>query len=147
LYYLDFDQTHVLNAIGTFTIPESEGPEIFGSFIFDNMDFNLIFKANSGYPYTPGGRDAGLVIKNSLRRPGQYSMDLLLGKEFKLIGNFRLRIFGEILNLTNHINTLYVYTDTGSPDYTQGNHSVEYMRDPSNYGPPRSIRLGASVKF
>jgi hypothetical protein len=111
------------------------------------MDFNLIFKANSGYPYTPGGRDAGLVIKNSLRQPGQYSIDLLLGKEIKLVDNFRLRIFGEILNLTNHRNILYVYPDTGSPDFTQGNHSIEYMRDPSDYGPPRSIRLGASVKF
>jgi hypothetical protein len=147
LYFLDFDQTHVFNAIGTFTIPEREGPEFFGTKIFDNMDFNLIFKANSGYPYTPGGRDAGLVIKNSLREPAQYNLDLLFGKEFKIVDNFRFRIFAEILNLTNHRNILYVYTDSGSPDYTQGNHSVEYMRDPSNYGSPRSIRLGASVKF
>lgn len=147
LYFLDFDQTHVFNAIGTFTIPDGEGPEIFGTKIFDNMDFNLIFKANSGYPYTPGGRDAGLVIKNSLRDPAQYNLDLLFGKEFKIVNNFRFRIFAEILNLTNHRNILYVYTDSGSPDYTQGTHSVEYMRDPSNYGPPRSIRLGASVKF
>ena len=147
LYYLDFDQTHVFNAIGSFTIPEGEGPEIFGSHIFDNMDFNLVFKANSGYPYTPSGRDVGLVIKNSLRRPGQYKLDLIFGKEFKMVDNFRLRIFAEILNLTNHRNILYVYRDTGSPDYTIGNYSVEYMRDPSNYGPPRSIRLGASIKF
>lgn len=147
LYYLDFDQTHVFNAIGTFTIPEGEGPVIFGNTIFDNMDFNLIFKANSGFPYTPGGRDAGLVIKNSLREPSNYNLDLLFGKEFRIENNFRLRIFAEILNLTNHRNILYVYTDSGSPDYTQGTHSIEYMRDPSNYGPPRSIRLGASIKF
>jgi hypothetical protein len=147
LYYLDFDQTHVFNAIGTFTIPEGEGPVIFGNTILDNMDFNLIFKANSGYPYTPGGRDAGLVIKNSLREPSNYDLDLLFGKEFRIENNFRLRIFAEILNLTNHRNILYVYTDSGSPDYTQGTHSIEYMRDPSNYGPPRSIRLGASIKF
>ena len=147
LYYLDFDQTHVFNAIGTFTIPEGEGPILFGNTIFDNMDFNLIFKANSGFPYTPGGRDAGLVIKNSLREPSNYNLDLLFGKEFRIENNFRLRIFAEILNLTNHRNILYVYTDSGSPDYTQGTHSIEYMRDPSNYGPPRSIRLGASIKF
>jgi outer membrane receptor protein involved in Fe transport len=147
LYYLDFDQTHVLNATATFNIPKGKGPEIFGKNIFENMDFNLIFKANSGYPYTPSGRDADLVIKNSLRQPGQYNIDLLFGKEFQLVNNFRFRIFAEILNLTNHINILYVYRDTGSPDYTQGSHSLEYMEDPSNYGPPRSIRLGASVKF
>ena len=147
LYYLNFDQTHVLNAICTFTIPAEEGPELFGNYLFDNMDFNLIFKANSGYPYTPGGRDAGLVIKNSLREPSQYSLDLLMGKEFRIIDNIRLRIFTEILNLTNNRNILYVYRDSGSPDYTQGNHSTEYIKDPSNYGAPRSIRLGASVKF
>jgi outer membrane receptor for ferrienterochelin and colicin len=147
LYYLDFDQTHVFNAIGTFSIPAGEGPVLFGKTIFDNMDFNFIFKANSGYPYTPGGRDAALVIKNSLRDPAEYSLDLLFGKEFKVIDNVRLRIFAEILNLTNHRNVIFVYTDTGSPDYTQGSHSLEYMRDPSNYGPPRSIKLGASVKF
>ena len=147
LYYLDFDQTHVFNAIGTFTFPEGEGPEILGSHIFENMDFNLVFKANSGYPYTPGGRDAGLVIKNSLREPDQYTLDLLMGKEFKLVNNLRFRIFAEILNLTNNRNILYVYSDSGSPDYTEGNNSIEYMRDPSNYGPPRSIRLGASIKF
>jgi outer membrane receptor for ferrienterochelin and colicin len=147
LYFLNFDQTHVFNAIGTFTIPDGEGPEIFGSNIFANMDFNLIFKANSGYPYTPGGRDVGLVIKNSLREPAQFNLDLLFGKEFRIVNNFRLRLFAEILNLTNNKNILYVYTDSGSPDYTQGTHSVEYMRDPSNYGPPRSIKLGASIKF
>ena len=147
LYYLNFDQTHVLNAICTFTIPYEEGPELFGNHIFDDMDFNLIFKANSGYPYTPGGRDAGLVIKNSLREPAQYSLDLLMGKEIRIMDNIRFRIFAEILNLTNNKNILYVYRDSGSPDYTQGNHSSEYIKDPSNYGAPRSIRLGASIKF
>ena len=51
-------------------------------------------------------------------------------------------------NLTDHKNILYVYPDTGDPDFTVvGNQSVEYMRDPSNYGPPRVIRLGASIGF
>jgi len=147
LYYLSFDQTHVLNVIGTFTIPNGQGPKIFGGHIFDDMDFTLIFKAHSGYPYTPGGRDAGLVIKNSLREPAQYSIDLMLGKEFKVVNNLRLRIFAEIINLTNHKNIIYVYRDSGSPDYTQGNHSAEWIRDPSNYGPPRTIRLGTSIKL
>lgn len=147
LYYLNFDQTHVFNAIGTFTIPENEGPSLFGYNVFDDMDFNLIFKANSGYPYTPGGRDAGLVIKNSLREPSQYQLDLLFGKEFKIMKDVKLRIFAEILNLTDNKYIVYVYTDSGSPDYTQGTHSTEYMKDPSNYGAPRSMKLGASIKF
>jgi hypothetical protein len=43
---------------------------------------------------------------------------------------------------------LYVYGDTGEPDLSfTGYHSDEYIKDPSNFGPPRSIRLGASVRF
>ncbi len=148
LYYLDWDRTHIFNASGTYTIPVNEGPSIFGSTIFDNMDFSLILKASSGSPYTPSGRDIGFVEKNSLRQPGLYNMDLMIGKEFEFSENFRLRLFAEILNLTDHRNILYVYGDTGDPDYTTvGNSSVEYMQDPSNYGPPRSVRLGFTMRF
>jgi outer membrane receptor protein involved in Fe transport len=148
LYYLDWDRTHVFNASGTYTIPKDEGPKVFGSPIFDNMDFSLILKASSGSPYTPSGRDIGFVEKNSLRQPGLYNIDFMIGKEFEFSGNFRLRLFAEILNLTDHRNILYVYGDTGDPDYTTvGNSSIEYMQDPSNYGPPRSVRLGFTMRF
>ena len=148
LYYLDFDKTHVFNFSGTFTIPEDEGPELFGSHFMGNMDFSLIARASSGYPYTPSGRDVGFVEKNSLRMPATYTIDLMIGKEFPLISNYSLRIFAEIMNLTDHRNVLYVYGDTGDPNFTfEGGHSQEYMRDPSNFGPPRSIRLGATFKF
>jgi outer membrane receptor for ferrienterochelin and colicin len=148
LYFLDFDKTHIFNATGTLTVPGGEGPELFGKRIFENMDISFIFRASSGYPYTPGGRDVGFVERNSLRQPGVYSLDLMLGKEFIVTGNYRLRIFAEILNVTDYRNILYIYRDTGEPDFTfEGNRSVEYMRDPSNYGPPRSIRLGATFRF
>jgi outer membrane receptor for ferrienterochelin and colicin len=148
LYYLDFDRTHVLNVTGTYTIPENEGPFIFGNHIFDRMDFSLIFRASSGAPYTPGGRDVGFVIKNSLRQPGTYTLDLMIGKEFVIMKNLRFRLFTEILNVTDHRNVLYVYRDTGEPDFTfEGNHSIEWMRNPANFGPPRSIRLGTTIRF
>ncbi len=148
LYYLDWDRTHVFNASGTYMIPEGEGPQIFGSAIFGNMDFSLIIKASSGAPYTPSGRDIGFVEMNSLRRPAVYNIDLMVGKEFGLYDKLKLRLFAEILNLTDHRNVLYVYGDTGDPDYTLvGGYSNEYMRDPSNYGPPRSVRLGLTIRF
>ncbi len=148
LYFLDFDRPHIFNASGTYTIPNDEGPEIFGEKIFDNMDFSLIIKASSGAPYTPSGRDIGFVEKNSLRQPGVYNIDLMIGKEFEFPGNLRLRLFAEILNLTDHRNILYVYGDTGDPEYTTvGGYSTEYMRDPSNFGPPRSVRLGFTMRF
>lgn len=148
LYYLDFDKSHVFNASGTFTVPKDEGPEIFGVKIFERVDASLIIRAASGYPYTPSGRDIGFVEKNSLRLPSTYSIDFMVGKELSLADFLDLRIFAEILNLTDHKNVLYVYGDTGDPNFTfEGSHSMEYMRDPSNFGPPRTIRLGFTAKF
>jgi outer membrane receptor protein involved in Fe transport len=148
LYYLDWDRPHVFNASGTYTIPNGEGPRVFDSPIFENLDISLIIQASSGAPYTPSGRDIGFVENNSLRQPGLYNIDFMVGKEFEFTNNLRLRLFAEILNLTNHKNVLYVYGDTGEPDFTnEGAHSVEYMQDPSNYGPPRSVRLGFTIRF
>ena len=148
LYYLDFDRTHLINASASYTIPPNEGPVIFDSPIFEDMDFSLIFRYSSGAPYTPGGRDVGFVERNSLRQPSTYNLDFMIGKEFDLISNTRLRIFAEILNLTDHRNIVYVYRDTGEPDFTfEGDYSLAYMRDPSNFGPPRSVRLGFTFKF
>lgn len=148
LYYLDFDKTHVFNASGTLTVPEDDGPEILDNKIFQKMDISLIFRAASGYPYTPSGRDIGFVERNSLRLPSTYTIDLMIGKEFFINENLDMRIFLEILNLTDHKNVLYVYGDTGDPGFTlEGNRSIEYMQDPSNFGPPRSVRFGATIKF
>jgi len=148
LYFLEFDRTHVFNASGTYLILENEGPELFGSQIFENMDISLIARASSGTPYTPGGRDVGFVVRNSLRQPGNYNIDLMIGKEFEFGAKYKLRLFAEFLNLTDHRNILYVYRDTGEPDFTfEGALSPEYMQDPSNFGPPRSIRLGLTFRF
>lgn len=147
LYYLDWDQRHNLSMQAYFRIPNEEGPVFFSRHLFARTDYSLILRAASGFPYTPSGRDIGFVDKNSLRRPGTYTIDLEVGKEFTVGRGFGLRAFVECLNLTNHRNILYVYGDTGSPDFTLvGGHSTEYMRDPSNYGPPRSIRLGLGLK-
>jgi hypothetical protein len=43
---------------------------------------------------------------------------------------------------------LSVYTDTGLPDVTLvGNNSQEYIKDPSNFGPPRRLRLGLRLEW
>lgn len=148
LYYLDFDKTHVFNASGTLRIPKGEGPIVLGIPLFERTDFSLIVRASSGYPYTPGGRDIGFVVKNSLRQPGNYLVDLKINREIPLTGGTYVNVFTEILNLTNHRNILYVYSDTGEPDVTfVDNASVEFMKNPSNFGPPRLIRIGMGFSF
>jgi hypothetical protein len=112
------------------------------------MDISLIARAASGYPFTPSGRDIGFVVRNSLRMPWTYLIDLEIGKEFKVYDLFDVRLFAEILNLTDHRNILYVYPDTGDPESTNvGQQSEEFIKDPSNFGPTRSIRLGLGIQF
>lgn len=142
LTYLDFDKTHIFNASATYSIP-SDDP----SFL-SNMDITVLVQASSGFPYTPGGRDVGFVVSNSLRMPSTFSLDAEIGKDFVLQDGLILRLFTEIMNLTNQRNVVDVYSDTGDPEVTfVGNLSREYQRDPSNYGPPRNVRIGASIKF
>lgn len=148
LYYLDFDKTHLINVNANLMIPENEGPQLFGIKPLENFDASIIFRASSGYPYTPSGRDIGFVIKNSLRMPMTYTIDLECGKTFSLFNTMKLRAFIQVLNLTNHRNVLNVYGDTGEPDVTYvGQHSEEWIKDPSNFGPPRLIKIGLTLRY
>jgi hypothetical protein len=147
LYFLNFDQRHNLNLEALFRIPAGEGPVLFGKRILSGTDYSMIVRAASGFPYTPSGRDIGFVDKNSLRMPGRYSIDVEAGKDFSIGYGIKLRTFVECLNVTDQRNILYVYGDTGDPDFTfVGGNSREYQRDPSNYGPPRSIRIGIGLR-
>ena len=149
LYPLAFDKPHMFNLNANLYLPEKSGFGLFGSHPLENMIWNFVIRASSGYPYTPtpNGRAISYIEKNSARMPMTFSVDAQINKEWKF-GSTKLTIFAEILNLTNYKNVLYVYTDTGEPDVTfDTSHSQEYIRDPSNFGPPRRIRLGARFGF
>jgi hypothetical protein len=145
LYPLNQDRTHLLNANVSVMFPESDGPSMFGSYPMENTYWNVIVRVNSGAPYTPSSRRSSFIPINSARMPTTYSIDLEFGKSWKF-GQFGFEPFVEILNLTDHKNVLYVWPDTGAPDVTFDTaHSREYLQDPSNYGPPRRIRIGARL--
>ncbi|HTY00018.1 MAG TPA: TonB-dependent receptor [Bacteroidota bacterium] len=147
LYPLDWDRTHMLNINVIVGIPDNEGPDIFGAHPLENTTWDILLKAASGDPYTPTARRSNYIPKNSGRMPGTFSIDLEASKEWK-VSPVSLELFCEILNLTNAKNVVYVWTDTGEPDVTyDGGHSLQYMQDPSNYGPPRRMRLGARIRF
>jgi len=146
LYYLDFDKTHGFNLYGSYSTVKKQGPQWFGFYPFERSEVGVILRASTGYPYTPSGRDVGFVERNSLRRPATYSLDFEASRYIALQRGFYMRLGLEVLNLNNVANIRYVYSDTGDPDYTLvGGYSEEYMRDPSNYGPPRTIRLGLTL--
>ena len=69
LYPLSFDKPHVVNVNVSLHFPENDGPEIFGGHPLENVFANVIFRASSGFPYTPSGRDIGFVEKNSAHSP------------------------------------------------------------------------------
>lgn len=147
LTYLDFDKTHVFNASATYSFPADYGAGFFET-LLRNVDATVLVKASSGYPYTPGGRDVGFVVKNSLRMPAVYQVDIEVGKDIVMEGYPTMRFFVEGINITNRRNVLYVYSDTGDPDITlNGFYSREYQLDPSNYAAPRLVRIGAALKF
>jgi outer membrane receptor for ferrienterochelin and colicin len=147
LYPLDWDRTHILNINLNLGWDESEGPETFGFQPLENTSWNILLRAASGLPYTPSGRDIAFVPKNSARIPANIQLDFQLMKEFP-IRPITLGVFFEALNVLGTENVRSVYTDTGLPDYTTlGNHSAEYMADPSSYYPPRRLRIGARILF
>jgi hypothetical protein len=145
LYPLDWDRTHILNINVNLGWAENEGPDVWGVLPLENTSWNFLLRAGSGYPYTPTGRDIAFVPKNSARIPANVQLDFQLLKEWK-IRPITFGIFFEALNLLGTENVRSVYTDTGLPDFTTyGNHSADYMADPSNYYPPRRLRLGARI--
>jgi outer membrane receptor protein involved in Fe transport len=150
LYPLSFDRPHLFNLNVNYHLPENGGPELLGGHPFANTICDLVIRANSGAPYTPtlNGRTISYIQKNSARMPATYSVDLEISKEWQ-IGPATFTAFLEILNLTDHKNVLWVYSDTGEPDVTYAPPipSTEYMLDPSNFGPPRRMRLGARFRF
>lgn len=146
LYYLKFDRPHGFNMYGKLSLGKKGGPKIFNIFPFSNTTIGWIARASSGYPYTPTGRDVGLADLNSFRKPSTHSIDIETSKSFTLTGKLYGRVFMEIQNVTDVRNVRLVFTSTGDPDYTvAGDHSEEYMNNPSHFGPPRTIRLGLSL--
>jgi outer membrane receptor for ferrienterochelin and colicin len=149
LYPTDWDRRHVINMSLNLLLPETDGPQIFGGYPLENTVWNLVLRGASGRPYTPAGRNVAVTYteRNSARMPGTYEIDFQASKDWRM-GPILFTIFAEILNLTDAKNVVYVYADTGLPDQTLSTtHSQEYVQDPSNYGPPRRIRLGVRLQY
>ena len=107
---MDWDQTHALNF--TFFVGN------------DEWGTSFISRYNSGQPYTPDivvGKLVGQTIisglkVNSRRKPARFIVDLNLFKNFK-VNNFDIKFFATIYNLFDMKNPLFVYQDTGKPDF------------------------------
>jgi outer membrane receptor protein involved in Fe transport len=146
-FYLDFDRRHDLTLNVDVRLPENSGPFFFGRHPLSESGFNLLIQAASGLPYTPYV-DPGLEVEeNSGRMPWTMTADFRADKTFDL-GTLRPTVFFEVTNLLDRRNALYVYSRTGKPwDAGKGGmeNTADYIRDPSNVGAPRQVRLGVRV--
>jgi outer membrane receptor protein involved in Fe transport len=137
-YYLDFDRTHTLTS--TF------------QYLFHELgSVGVNFRLASGLPYTPYISEGVVVEQNSARMDWSYSLDILLHQGLKL-GPAIIDFFVSGMNLTDALNPLYVYPRSGKP-WDSGEPagglmgSQDYIIDPSNVGPRRTIKAGLRVKL
>jgi outer membrane receptor protein involved in Fe transport len=136
-YYLDFDRRHTLSS--TFQYQFSRLGSV-----------GMNFRMASGLPYTPYISEGVVVEENSARMAWSYSLDVLIHQAVRL-GPALFDFFVSGTNLTDTKNPLYVYPRSGksweSGDVAGGlMGSQDYIIDPSNVGPRRTIKVGVRIK-
>ncbi len=120
LYPLDWDVPHDIKLSGRYELPWK-------------MDFSMIFRYQSGYPYTKyhwnflGGRPDKVwdTAKNSKRVPDLHSMDVTLGKAFDWGTRYSLKLYLKVYNLYNQRNVVEVFPNTGHAMTVQARRRVE----------------------
>ncbi len=139
---LDWDQTHTINSAVTIGYQKKWGVSLIGRY-------------GTGFPYTPTFKDVRISRENSERKPVRYNVDLRAYYNFE-VSETKLSVFLSIYNLTDKMNELDVFTDTGRAGYTiipspgvvRGINTLEeYLNIPNFYSNPRWVTMGISVGF
>lgn len=135
---LDFDTRHNFTVSFDYRYGNGSaynGPMLWGKPIFENTGLNMVFRTNSGTPYTRqtrptreaaaiGWQDNGQRsvegVINGARTPWQYRIDARLEKTFDIKMSEKRRgtvsVYLWIQNLLNTQNVVAVYRATGNPD-------------------------------
>lgn len=124
-------------------------------------------KYQTGRPYTPsftrgaqvGGSNYIGYRDNSARLPTISTLDILLHKRFA-INSFHFGLFLTIYNALDESGETYVYTDTGTAEYTTNTdpETIPYVpqrigtvedliRRPGWYIAPRQIQAGLTLEL
>ncbi|MCL2040007.1 MAG: carboxypeptidase-like regulatory domain-containing protein [Bacteroidetes bacterium] len=139
-FYANNDIRHTIKGYLFLNMGKDEGPQLFGSRIFQNMNLSLEPTITSGAPYTKVSMDGSMYIseRNVYRGPAYWRVDSRLSKEFMLkdlfgesMGNSRIQLWVSCNNLFNLRGPINIYTTTEDPlddgrglNYTlQGNFS------------------------
>ena len=174
---LDFDERHRITANVDIRSGKGQGPEVFGTKLFENAGANFLFTFSSGRPYTPlasvnilaGYTRYGSLTQyvNSATAAGIIRLDLRVDKRID-VGKMGIVPYLWIQNIFDRENFIDVWQSTGLPDNTafletpegqqeirsKGENGAGYAedykaleRDPLNYGTPRTIRVGLRLEF
>lgn len=150
-FYLDFDRRHDFSATVSVYLPKNFGPEFSGYYPFSKINFSLLAEFSSGLPYTPISDDRTQYFeKNSARMPWTKSIDARLEKKFS-VSELDLSVFIEATNVFDWLNPVVVQPRSGKV-WDDGKSTLfgsgkDYMHNPKHVGPPRIVKVGASVSF
>ncbi len=131
-YPLDYDRRHTL--------------KLTLSGEYRGMNFLNLVEFASGLPYTPDLGTGVVAPPNSARMPATLDWTLKVEKRFR-----NLILTGEIFNLLNYRNVLYVHPRTGDP-FDPGPSEVAWLspdmaHNPAHVGPPRRWKIGVRWEF
>ncbi len=171
---LSFDQRHKFNVSLDYSLGHGEGPTLVGTKLLQNMSFNILLTAGSGFPYTGilnpipvttsrAPLPSGAV--NNDRMPWANRIDVRVQRRFSVTDGSRITAFLWIQNLLDTVNIQNVWRYTGLPgddgflaipegqqflDSAPPVAEVLYRhrnRSLGNYGLPRLTRLGIRFDF
>ncbi len=148
---LDWDQTHTLNVVASYSQPK-------------NWGLSIIANMFSGQPYTPAVNKNSSVKTNTFARnsdykPSIFNVDLRANKDFA-VGNSNLSFFVRVFNLLDLENARSVYGNSGDPYFSFDKLDAERLNptlyyntidqlytNPTFFSEPRRVELGASFTF
>ncbi|MCH9031542.1 MAG: TonB-dependent receptor, partial [candidate division Zixibacteria bacterium] len=164
-YFLDFDQRHTITVNLDLRTTRGWRGKPLGIPMKGAWGLNIVGRYGSGLPFTKVNLKTGSRVggRNEFRMPFTYTIDARVNRDI-FFGQSKMFIsfFVEVENLFNRKNVINVYPTTGLPDddgvaYTDGGALVTsaeasrlydlIVRDPQNYGRPRTIRTGLQFNF
>ncbi|MSS72037.1 MAG: TonB-dependent receptor [Candidatus Latescibacteria bacterium] len=136
---LNFDQRHKVTINVDYRLGQKDGPALWGTHPLSNAGINVLFKAGSGFPYTPtfvynevtlasvSSRPSGPI--NSSYGPWTHQIDLKANKDV-IAGQNRVSFYVTAINLLDRKNVAArdinsrgfessVYSSTGQADETR----------------------------
>ena len=153
--YLDWDQTHTLNASVNIRPIQT-------------WNISVIGQLGSGLPFTPYSLDPSIELPggewyNMGRKPTRWDVDLRVSKSLQFAGLNWIAIL-RVFNVFNHLNENHVHSITGRagpnaylPEVAYKRYHRlevigEFTRDEADYNPtwysrPRLIQFGLQVGF